>query len=219
MDLKYILSKVDHTCLDADATWPKIKELCDDGLRFGVASVCVPPTFVQEAARYLNGRLKVCTVVGFPNGYSFPNLKAMEAAYALLFGANEVDMVMDIGALKAGQFSSVEAEIKQVKKSCDGRPLKVIIEACLLTDAEKEIACAICAKAGADYIKTSTGFSKGGATVEDVKLLARCAPEGLKIKAAGGISSFEDAEALLAAGADRLGSSRLVPLAKELLKQ
>lgn len=216
MNIKEILSKVDHTLLAVDATWEQIRALCDDGVKYGVASVCLPPSFVKRAVEYLGGRLKVCTVIGFPNGYSASAVKAYEAALAVSDGADEVDMVINVGHLKDGAYTAVEEEIRAVKAACGSKVLKVIIETCLLTDEEKKIMCAVCGRAGADYIKTSTGFSHGGAMVEDIRLFARFVPAGLKIKAAGGIASIEDAEAMLSAGADRLGTSRIVRIAKEL---
>ncbi len=218
MNVKEILSHVDHTLLAVDATWNEIKALCDDGVAYGVASVCIPPCFVKQASRYLAGKLKVCTVIGFPNGYSVADVKAYEAAKAVADGADEIDMVINVGDLKAGKLDDVESEIRLVKSACGDKILKVIIETCLLTDEEKALMCAVCGRAGADYIKTSTGFSKGGATLHDVEIFANHAPSGLKIKAAGGIASLEDAVAFLNAGADRLGTSRIVRIAKEMEK-
>lgn len=216
MEINELLSRVDHTLLKTDAVWAQIKELCDDGIKYGTASVCIPPSFVKRAAEYVKGRVAVCTVIGFPNGYSTAEVKAFEAKQAVLDGADEVDMVINLGALKSGEALAVEEEIRLVKAACGTKTLKVIIEACLLSDEEKVQMCAVCGKAGADYIKTSTGFSKHGATLEDIKLLAKNAPKGLKIKAAGGISSLADGEDFIKAGAHRLGTSRIVSIVKEL---
>lgn len=215
MDIKQLLSHVDHTLLSVDCTEKQILTLCGEGIKYGTASVCIPPFFVETAAHYVAGQVPICTVVGFPNGYGAANVKAYEAGNAVSNGAAEVDMVINVAALKSRDFSQVERDIIEVRSACEGKVLKVIIEACLLTDEEKRIMCDICASVGADYIKTSTGFSAGGATVEDVRLLSSCCKNGLKVKAAGGISSFEQAEALLNAGASRLGTSRLVRLARE----
>lgn len=216
MNIKKILSVVDHTLLAVDATWEQIKAICDDGVKYGTASVCIPPSFVKQAAEYVDGATKICTVIGFPNGYSTTTVKVCEAVEAIRDGADEIDMVINIGALKEGKCEEVEQEIRAVKAACGTKVLKVIIETCLLTDEEKITMCGICGRAGADYIKTSTGFSKNGATVEDIRLFAAHVPAGLKIKAAGGIASLADAEAMLEAGAHRLGTSRIVKLAKEL---
>ncbi|MBQ3195270.1 MAG: deoxyribose-phosphate aldolase [Clostridia bacterium] len=218
MDIKQLLSRVDHTLLKVDATWAQIKQICDDGVCYGTASVCIPASFVKRCSDYSEGRVKICTVVGFPNGYSTPAAKAFEAREAVGNGADEVDMVINIGALKEGNYPFLEEEIRLVKSACGDKILKVIIETCLLSDEEKIKMCEICGKAGADYIKTSTGFSTGGATLADVKLFAANVPAGLKIKAAGGISCIEDAVAFVEAGADRLGTSRLVSIAKEMEK-
>ena len=215
MELKEILSRCDHTLLKPTAVWADIRRLCDEGLEFGVASVCIPPCFVAEADRYLGDRLPVCTVIGFPNGYNSSAVKFIEAAEAASDGADELDMVANIGWIKAGAWERVREEIDEVRRICGKRILKVIIETCLLTEQEKIEMCRVVSDSGADYIKTSTGFAGGGATREDVALLkANIAPH-LKIKAAGGIASLEDAEAFLALGADRLGASRLVKLAQE----
>ena len=214
MEIKRLLSHVDHTLLTVDCTWDDIKTVCDDGKKYGTASVCIPPSFVKQAAEYLDGTVKVCTVIGFPNGYSTTAAKVAETADAVENGADEIDMVINVGLLKAGKYDEVGNEIRLVKTACKGKLLKVIIEACLLTDDEKRLMCKLCHNGGADYIKTSTGFSTGGATLHDVKLLAENAPAGLKVKAAGGISTIEDGTAFIAAGADRLGTSRIVKALK-----
>ena len=215
MTYREILSRVDHTLLKQGATWEQIKAVCDDGLRFGTASVCIPPSFVKQAAEYLKGRVPVCTVIGFPNGYNTTAVKVYETAEAVENGADEIDMVVNLGWVKDGLYDQVEAEIRAVKNACQGRVLKVIIETCLLSQEEKVRLCQVVGESGADYIKTSTGFSTGGATFDDVALLRRHTPPHVQVKAAGGISSKEDAERFLALGADRLGTSRLVKLAKE----
>lgn len=214
MTREEILAHVDHTLLGVASTWEEIAAVVEDGARFHTASVCIPPRFVQKAAQLAAGRVKICTVVGFPNGYSTAEAKAFEAAQAVADGADEIDMVIAVGAVKAGDFDAVEDEIRKVRTACDGSVLKVIVETCLLTDAEKRRLCAVVAAAGADYIKTSTGFQAGGATFEDVALLRAASPDTLKVKAAGGVSSFADAERFLALGADRLGTSRLVKILK-----
>ena len=215
MKLAEILRHVDHTLLRPDAVWPEIRVLCDDAVTYGTASVCIPASFVRQAAAYLDGRMPVCTVIGFPNGYSTTAVKAFEAADAVAAGADEIDMVVNIGWVKEGRFDDVLREIRAVRAVTEGKILKVIIETCLLSDEEKIRLCGIVSRSGADYIKTSTGFSTGGATLHDVELFAAHVEPQLKIKAAGGISSIADAEAFLAAGADRLGTSRLVKIAKE----
>lgn len=215
MDNKEILSRVDHTLLAQGAVWKQIKELCDDGLKYGVASVCIPPSFVKLAAQYLGGRLAVCTVIGFPNGYSTTESKCFEAKDAVNNGADEIDMVINIGWLKAGEYDKILDEINRVKAACSGRLLKVIIETCLLTDEEKIKMCEIVSRSDADYIKTSTGFSTSGATKHDIELFSKNVTGGLKIKAAGGISSLEDAEDFLNLGASRLGTSRIVKIIKQ----
>lgn len=215
MDNKEILSRVDHTLLAQGAVWEQIKELCDDGLKYGVASVCIPPSFVKQAAQYLGGRLAVCTVIGFPNGYSTTESKCFEAKDAVNNGADEIDMVINIGWLKAGEYDKILDEINRVKAACSGRLLKVIIETCLLTDEEKIKMCEIVSRSDADYIKTSTGFSTAGATKHDIELFSKNVTGGLKIKAAGGISSLEDAEEFLNLGASRLGTSRIVKIIKQ----
>lgn len=214
MTEKEILSHVDHTLLSVAATWDEIRDVVDDGIRFETASVCIPPRFVQAAAAHAAGRVKICTVIGFPNGYNTTAAKVFEAKDAVENGADEIDMVVPVGLVRDGAYAQVEAEIRAVKAACGGKTLKVIIETCLLTDDEKRRMCAVVAAAGADYIKTSTGFQAGGATFEDVALMREASPDTLKIKAAGGIASFADAERFLALGADRLGTSRLVKILK-----
>jgi len=216
MDIKDILSRCDHTLLRVDCTAQEIRELCDDAIRYGCASVCIPPAHVAGAKRYVGDKMKICTVIGFPNGYSTPVVKAFEANDAVQNGADEIDMVIDLCMVKDGCWDRIADEIDRVKRACSGRLLKVIIECCLLTEEEKLQLCRIVSASGAEYIKTSTGFSKGGATFEDVELLrANCDPS-VKVKAAGGISSLEDAEHFIELGADRLGTSRIVKIAKEL---
>ena len=216
MDIKDILAACDHTLLRTDCTAREIRELCDDAMRYGCASVCIPPAHVAGAKRYVGDRLKICTVIGFPNGYSTPVVKAFEANDAVQNGADEIDMVFDLCMVKDGAWDKVADEIDRVRRACPGKILKVIIETCLLTEEEKLRLCEIVSLSGANYIKTSTGFSKGGATFEDVALLrANCPPE-VKVKAAGGISSLEDAERFMELGAERLGTSRIVKLAKGL---
>lgn len=214
MTEKEILAHVDHTLLSVAATWDEIRDVVDDGIRFETASVCIPPRFVQAAAAHAAGRVKICTVIGFPNGYNTTAAKVFEAKDAVENGADEIDMVIPVGLVRDGAYAQVEAEIRAVKAACGGKLLKVIIETCLLTDDEKRRMCAVVAAAGADYIKTSTGFQVGGATFEDVALMREASPDTLKIKAAGGIASFADAERFLALGADRLGTSRLVKILK-----
>ena len=209
-----IMKYVDHTLLLQGATWDDIKAICDDGLKYGTASVCIPPSYVKEAAEYLGGRLAVCTVIGFPNGYNTTKVKCAETADAIENGADEIDMVINIGDLKGGRYDRILEEIKAIKAVCGDKILKVIIETCLLSDEEKIRMCKIVTEAGADFIKTSTGFSTAGATPADIKLFAENVGEGVKIKAAGGIKSFEDAESFIALGATRLGTSRLVTLLK-----
>lgn len=215
MDKYEILKYADHTLLAPTATEEQIKTICDDGLRYHTASVCIPASYVKFAHDYTKGELNICTVIGFPLGYSTTAVKCFEAADAIKNGANEIDMVINIGWLKDGRYDDLENEIRAVKSSCGDHILKVIIETCLLTDDEKKRMCAIVGAAGADYIKTSTGFSTGGATREDIALFAANVPAGLKIKAAGGIRSFADAEDFIALGATRLGTSALVRLIKQ----
>ena len=215
MEHKEILKYVDHTVLTTTATWEQVKKLCDEGMRFGTASVCIPPNVVGRAADYVKGRLKICTVIGFPNGYNTTAVKVFETEQAVREGADEIDMVINLGVVKEGDWTAVTEEIRAVKSACAGRVLKVIVEACQLTEEEKLAACRAVSEAGADFIKTSTGFSTGGATREDVALMrANVAPQ-VKVKAAGGIRSWEDARAFLDLGADRLGTSALVRLALE----
>lgn len=216
MELQKILSAVDHTILSPDCTWDQVRSLCDDAIVFQTASVCIPPSFVRRAKEYVGDRMKVCTVVGFPNGYATTNVKVFETRDAVQNGADEIDMVINVGALKEGALQAVEDEIRAVRAACEGRTLKVIIETCLLTEAEKIAMCQIVTETGADYIKTSTGFSKGGATFEDVALLKRHIGSGVKVKASGGIKTLEEAERYIALGASRLGTSRVVALAKKL---
>lgn len=214
-DVKNTVSRVDHTLLRQDATWDEIRELIDDGIAFGTASVCIPPLFVKSAAEYSAGRLPICTVIGFPLGYSATEVKCFETARAVADGADEIDMVIPVGLVKERRCSKVLEEINAVRAQCPGKVLKVIIETCLLTDSEKKELCRIVSASGADYIKTSTGFSSGGATLHDIELMKAHVEPHLKIKAAGGISSLEDAERFIEAGADRLGTSRIVKILKE----
>ncbi len=214
MTREEILSHVDHTLLGVAATEREILEIVEDGVRFQTASVCIPPRFVRAAAEKSAGRVAICTVIGFPNGYSTARAKAAEIEDAVRNGADELDTVIPVGAVKAGDFASVLDELKLLREAAGEKILKVIIETCLLTDDEKKRLCEVVASSGADYIKTSTGFSTGGATFDDVRLLRRYSPETLKVKAAGGISDFRDAEEFLRLGADRLGTSRLVKLLK-----
>ena len=214
MDIKEILSRVDHTVLGQSATWEDIKALCDDGIKYECASVCIAPCFVKKAKEYVENKLKICTVIGFPNGYNTTAVKAFEAAEAVKDGADEIDMVINIGMLNQKCYDDVLAEINAVKKACDGRLLKVIVETCLLTEEEKIRMCEIVSASDADYIKTSTGFSTGGATREDIALFKAHVSDVTLIKAAGGIASLEDAEDMLKLGASRLGTSRIVKLVK-----
>lgn len=215
MNKNEILKKVDHTVLAQTATWEQIKNICDDGIKYNVVSVCIPPSYVKDAKKYVGDKLKVCTVIGFPNGYNTTNVKVYETLNVIEEGADEIDMVINLGWLKDKKYVDIEKEIKAIKNVCGEKVLKVIIETCLLTDEEKTIMCEIVKNAGADYIKTSTGFSTGGATFEDIQLFKReLEGTNVKIKAAGGIKSFEDAEKFIEFGADRLGTSRLVNLMK-----
>ncbi len=216
-DLKRILQACDHTLLDRCATKEDVLRLVDEGIKYGTASVCIPPCYVKVASEHAKGGVKICTVVGFPNGYSTKQVKAHEASLAVLDGADEIDTVINLGQVKAGRFSDVLDEINFIKSKINGKILKVIIETCLLSEDEKTELCKTVSLSDADFIKTSTGFSTGGATLEDVRLMARHIKNGKKIKASGGISSLEDAEALLNAGADRLGTSKIVKLAKSQL--
>ena len=216
MDIKEILSKCDHMLLGQASTWAEIKAICDDGIKFGTASVCIPASFVKQAKEYVGDKLAICTVIGFPNGYSTTAVKCFEASDAVDNGADEIDMVINIGWAKDAKWDDITAEIAAIKTACKGKLLKVIIETCLLTDDEKIALCKCVSGSGADYIKTSTGFSKAGATFADVELFAKHVAPHVKIKAAGGISSIEDAEKFIALGADRLGTSRIVKIAKGL---
>ena len=216
MELSEILRKCDHTLLNPAATWADIKAICDDGMRYKTASVCIPACFVKRAKEYVGDALAICTVIGFPNGYATTAAKCFMAKDAVENGADEVDMVINIGMAKEGKWQAITAEIAAVKSACQGRILKVIIETCLLTDDEKIALCGCVTDAKADYIKTSTGFSTAGATFADVALFAKHIGPNVKIKAAGGISSLEDAEKFISLGADRLGTSRIVKIAKGL---
>ncbi|MCI9119366.1 MAG: deoxyribose-phosphate aldolase [Flavonifractor sp.] len=219
MDSKEILSRCDHTLLKQEATWAQIQEVCDDGKRYECASVCIPASYVKQAAEYLGNDLKICTVIGFPNGYATTEVKVFETEDAIRGGADEIDMVVNLGWVKDARWEDILSEIRAVKASCQGRILKVIVEACLLTEAEKIKLCELVTLAGADYIKTSTGFSTGGATREDVALFkAHIGPE-VKIKAAGGIRTLQDAEDFIHLGADRLGTSAIVKLVKNEISQ
>ena len=214
MDLEKILSAVDHTLLTQGATWEEIKGICDDGMKYHTASVCIPPSYVRQAKEYVKDALAVCTVIGFPNGYSTTAVKCFETEDAVKNGADEIDMVINIGWVKDKKWDDLLSEIKAIKASCGGKLLKVIIETCLLTEEEKIKMCEIVSQSGAEYIKTSTGFAGGGATREDVALFAKHVAPQVKIKAAGGISNLQDAEDFMALGADRLGTSRIVKLVK-----
>ena len=214
MDLKKILGSVDHTLLGVSATWEEIKQILDDAIAFETASACIPPAYVKEAAEYVAGKLAICTVIGFPNGYNTTAAKVFETKDAIENGADEIDMVINVGMLKNERYQEVEEEIRKVHEACGGKILKVIIETCLLTEEEKVKMCEIVTNAGAEFIKTSTGFSKGGATFADVELMRNHVGTQVKVKAAGGISSFADAEKFMELGADRLGTSRLVKIMK-----
>ena len=214
MDLKDILSKVDHTLLAQTATWEEIRAVCDDGIRYGCASVFIPPAYVKQTAEYAAGRIPICTVIGFPNGYSTTKVKCLEAADAVENGAAEIDMVINVGWVKDRRWDDLLEEIRAVKDACGGKLLKVIVETCFLTEEEKVRMCEIVTDSGADYIKTSTGFGGGGATREDVALFAKHIGPGVKIKAAGGIAGLQDAQDFLALGASRLGTSRVVKAVK-----
>ena len=214
MEKKEIFKAVDHTLLTQGATWEEIKEICDDAVAYGTASVCIPPSYVERASTYLAGKMPVCTVIGFPNGYQTTKVKVFETKDAIENGADEIDMVINIGDLKDQNYDKIKEEIQEIKAACGDRILKVIIETCLLTEEEKIKMCQIVTEAGADFIKTSTGFSTGGATFADIALFAEHVGPGVKMKAAGGIKSFEDAEEFLRLGASRLGTSRIVKLAK-----
>ena len=216
MDVKEILKHCDHTLLKQESTWAQIKEICDDGRKYQCASVCIPASYVRQAAEYVGNDLKICTVIGFPNGYSTTAVKVFETEDAIRNGADEIDMVINIGWVKDQKWDDLLAEIKAVKESCQGRILKVIVEACLLTEEEKIKMCELVTASGADYIKTSTGFSTGGATREDVALMVKHVGPGVKVKAAGGITSLKDAEDFINLGASRLGTSRIVKAVKGL---
>ena len=209
-----VLKMVDHTLLAQTATWEEIRQICDDGLRYGTASVCIPPCYVAAAAEYVQGKLPICTVIGFPNGNHTTEAKIYEAKDAIANGAKEIDMVINVGQLKAKNYDYVLNEIKEIKAACGDKILKVIIETCLLTDEEKIKMCEIVTESGADFIKTSTGFSTAGATFDDVELFAKHVGKNVKIKAAGGISSLADAEKFMELGAERLGTSRIVKIVK-----
>ena len=214
MDQKEILKHVDHTLRLQGATWDEIRQICDDAVAYQTASVCIPPSYVKQASEYLDGKMAVCTVIGFPNGYMTTAAKEFETRDALSNGASEIDMVINIGWLKDGKYNLIEEEIRTLKKACGEKILKVIIETCLLTDEEKIKMCEIVTKAGADYIKTSTGFSTAGATFDDIRLFSEHIGPNVKMKAAGGISSMDDAKKFLELGADRLGTSRIIKLVK-----
>ena len=216
MDIREILKHCDHTLLSQTATWEEIRQICDDGIRYNTASVCIPPAYVKKAKEYVGDRLKICTVIGFPNGYHTTETKIFETEDALRNGADEIDMVVNNCMTREGRFDLIEDEIRRIKNVCRNKVLKVIVEVCLLNEDEKISMCKAVTNARADYIKTSTGFSKGGATFEDVALFAKHIGPDVKIKAAGGISSIEDAEKFLGLGADRLGTSRIVKAAKQL---
>lgn len=215
MDRKEILKRVDHTLLAQNATWEEIRQILDDGLKYETASACIPAAYVKQAAQYVEGKLPICTVIGFPNGYHTTAVKVFETKDAIANGASEIDMVINIGFVKDRRYDEVEDEIRQVHDACEGKILKVIIETCLLTDEEKIKMCEIVTNVGAEYIKTSTGFSTAGATFEDVALMKKHVGPNVHVKAAGGISSFADAEEFIRLGADRLGTSRLVKIIKK----
>ena len=216
LKLEEILKTCDHTLLKQEATWEQIRALCDEGIRYGTASVCIPPSFVARAKEYVGEQLAICTVIGFPNGYATTGVKVFETTEAVADGADEIDMVINIGWVKEGRYDAVEEEIKAIRAACRGRILKVIIETCLLTEEEKIRMCRAVTRSGADFIKTSTGFSTAGATREDVALFAEHVGHQVQIKAAGGIASLQDAEDFIKLGATRLGTSRLVKIAKEM---
>ncbi|MDE7168454.1 MAG: deoxyribose-phosphate aldolase [Clostridia bacterium] len=215
MDVNEILSKCDHTLLSVTATWADIKAIIDDGIKYHTASVCIPPYFVGDAKKYADGKVAICTVIGFPNGYNTKEVKVFETADAVKNGADEIDMVINIGDLKAKNYDKIQDEIVAIKKACGGKILKVIIETCLLTEDEKIKMCEIVTAAKADFIKTSTGFSTAGATREDVIIFSKHVGKDVKIKAAGGIASLKDAEDFVTLGASRLGTSRVVKIVKE----
>lgn len=215
MEIKEIMRHVDHTLLSQTATWEDIKRICDEAMEYHTASVCIPPSYVKQAKEYVRTKMAVCTVIGFPNGYMTTKAKEFETRDALENGADEIDMVINIGWVKDGRFDCIEEEIRTLKKACGAKILKVIIETCLLTEEEKIRMCEVVTRAGADYIKTSTGFSKAGATFDDIRLFSEHIGPNVKMKAAGGISSLDDAEKFLALGADRLGTSRIIKLVKQ----
>ncbi len=212
MNITDILAKCDHTLLNPSATWSDIKQICDEGINFSVASVCIPPCFVRQAKNYVKDKITVCTVIGFPNGYSTTKSKVFETEDAVLNGADEIDMVINIGALKEKNFDFILEEITAVRNACIGKILKVIVETCLLSNDEKTEICLLITKSGADYIKTSTGFSKSGATAEDIKIFSKNIGKNIKIKAAGGISSIEDAKQFISLGASRIGTSKIIKI-------
>lgn len=214
MEVNEILKHVDHTLLLQTATWEEIRQICDDAMKYQTASVCIPPCYVKQASEYVQGKMAICTVIGFPNGNMTTKTKEFETKDALENGASEIDMVINVGWLKSRNYDLIEEEIRTLKTACGEKILKVIIETCLLTDEEKVKMCEIVTRAGADYIKTSTGFSTGGATFEDIRLFAAHVGSDVKIKAAGGISSMDDAEKFLSLGADRLGTSRIIKIVK-----
>ena len=215
MDINKILSKVDHTLLKQSATWKEIKEICDDGIKYKTASICIPASFVKRAKAYVGNSVKICTVIGFPNGYSTTATKVFETRDAVYNGADEIDMVINIGDLKDGNYEAILNEIKEIKSACAGKVLKVIIETCMLNKEEKIKMCELVTESGADFIKTSTGFGGSWATFEDIEIFAENVGSQVKIKAAGGISSIADAEKFISLGADRLGTSRIVKIIKE----
>lgn len=215
MDRKDILKTVDHTLLTQTATWEEIRGILDDGIKYQTASACIPAAYVKQAAEYVEGRLPICTVIGFPNGYSTTAVKVFETKDAIENGAEEIDMVVNIGWVKDGKYQEIEDEIRQIHEACGGKLLKVIIETCLLTEEEKIRMCETVTSAGAEFIKTSTGFSTAGATFADVELMRKHVGKEVKVKAAGGIASLEDAEKFIALGADRLGTSRIVKIIKQ----
>ncbi len=214
MNIQDIMNKVDHTLLGQAATWEEIRQILDDAMKYETASACIPASYVKQAAEYVQGKLPICTVIGFPNGYSTTATKVFETKDAIANGAAEIDMVINVGMLKDKRYAELEEEIRQIHEACDGKILKVIIETCLLTDEEKIKMCEIVTKAGAEFIKTSTGFSTAGATFDDVALMRQHVGPQVKVKAAGGISSFDDAEKFIELGAARLGTSRLVKIMK-----
>lgn len=218
-NIENILKRVDHTLLLQECTWGQVKQILDDAIKFNAASACIPPCYVKQAVEYVKNRLAICTVIGFPNGYSTTEAKVFETKEAVLNGASEIDMVINIGLLKNKEYEKIKNEIDDIRKACEGKILKVIIETCLLTDEEKIMMCKIVTEAGADYIKTSTGFSTHGATFEDVELMRKNVGKNVKVKAAGGIASFDDARRFIDLGADRLGTSRLINIIKNDISQ